>query len=129
MIGHPCFLAPYAATVNLDGQPARSVSAYFEKGFWRSSNPNGIRARGGNYHRTIAPYLNALIRAGFRLDEINEPTASPLLAAEQPIYATVPIVFGLRAIVEERSTAGKRSSPAQADRESYYGRLSAAPRS
>jgi hypothetical protein len=72
------------------------VPTYLEEGFWRSANPNGIRGRAGNY-------LNTLIQAGFRLDEIEEPQASPLLADEQPIYAAVPIVLGLRAIAEDRS--------------------------
>jgi ubiquinone/menaquinone biosynthesis C-methylase UbiE len=103
VLGHPCFLAPDAVTVDLGERRARAVPTYLEEGFWRSANPNGIRGRAGNYHRTIATYLNALVRAGFRLDEIEEPQASPLLADEQPIYAAVPIVLGLRAIAEDRS--------------------------
>jgi ubiquinone/menaquinone biosynthesis C-methylase UbiE len=53
VIGHPCFLAPHAASVtDLDGQPAVRVSGYFDERFWRSSNPNGVR-RAGNYHRRL----------------------------------------------------------------------------
>jgi ubiquinone/menaquinone biosynthesis C-methylase UbiE len=96
VLGHPCFLAPHAVTVDLAERRARAVPTYLEEGFWRSANPNGIRGRAGNY-------LNTLIQAGFRLDEIEEPQASPLLADEQPIYAAVPIVLGLRAIPEDRS--------------------------
>jgi len=51
IIGHPCFLAPHAATTQLGGQPARAVRSYFHEGLWRSSNPQGIRGRAGNCWR------------------------------------------------------------------------------
>ncbi len=98
IIGHPCFLAPHATTTQLDGQPARVVHDYFQEGLWRSSNPHGIRGRAGNYHRTLATYLNALSRAGFSIEEIAEPEATPLLADQQPVYTSVPIFLGVRAV-------------------------------
>lgn len=101
VLGHPCFLAPHAVTITIDGREARAIPSYLGEGFWRSANPNGIRGRAGNHHRTIATYLNAVIRAGYRLDEIDEPAASARLASEQPIYAAVPIMFGFRAIAED----------------------------
>ena len=97
IIGHPCFLAPHAATIHLDGRASRAVSTYFDEGLWRSSNPQGIRGRAGNYHRSIATYLNALIHAGFVIEEIAEPEATPLLEVQQPVYAQVPIFLGVRA--------------------------------
>jgi SAM-dependent methyltransferase len=96
VIGHPCFLAPHAAsTTDLDGKPAVRVSGYFDERFWRSSNPNGVR-RVGNYHRRLSTYLNALTRCGFRLDISEEPDASPMLAEQQPLYRQVPIFFAAR---------------------------------
>jgi SAM-dependent methyltransferase len=97
VIGHPCFLAPEATTQHGAGsRPARLVNGYFDERFWRSSNPHGVR-RAGHYHRPLATYLNSLTALGFRLEAVDEPRASPLLAAEQPVYTEVPIFFGARA--------------------------------
>jgi len=95
-IGHPCILVPDARPqLDADGRPAVLVTGYFEERFWRSSNPHGVR-RVGNYHRTLATYLNALIRAGFRLEAVEEPEAAPGHVAQQPLYAEVPIFFAAR---------------------------------
>jgi SAM-dependent methyltransferase len=98
VIGHPCFLVPDATiTTAIGGRPAVSITGYFRERFWRSSNPKGVR-RAGNYHRTLSTYLNGLVRAGFVLDAVDEPSASDLLLQQQPLYAEVPIFFGGRAI-------------------------------
>lgn len=97
VIGHPCFLAPDSAVIErADGRPAVIVTGYFDERFWRSSNPNGVR-RAGNHHRTLATYLNSLIRLGFTLDAVDEPSAAPLLAQQRPLYGEVPIFFAARA--------------------------------
>ena len=97
VIGHPCFLAPEATTQpGAGGRPARLVNGYIDERFWRSSNPHGVR-RAGHYHRPLANYLNSLTAIGFQLEAVDEPRASPLLAAEQPVYTEVPIFFGARA--------------------------------
>jgi SAM-dependent methyltransferase len=96
VIGHPCFLAPNATVVQTpDGRPGVTVTGYFGERFWRSSNPNGVR-RAGNHHRTVSRYLNALVGSGFAVESVTEPTASPLLAAQQPLYQEVPIFFAAR---------------------------------
>jgi SAM-dependent methyltransferase len=97
VIGHPCFLAPEATTeIGAGGRPARLVNAYLDERFWRSSNPHGVR-RAGQDHRPLATYLNSLTAIGFRVEAVDEPRASPLLATEQPVYTEVPIFFGARA--------------------------------
>ena len=97
VIGHPCFLTPYASTVaDRDGRPARLVNGYFDERFWRSANPQGVR-RAGNHHRTLGTYLNALIQAGFVIDTVDEPRPTPGLAEQQPEYAEVPIFWATRA--------------------------------
>lgn len=97
VIGHPCFLAPDAVvTKRPDGRATVAVSGHFDERFWRSSNPHGVR-RAGNHHRTLSSYLNALIRNGFTLEQVDEPAAGPQLAREQPLYAEVPIFFAGRA--------------------------------
>jgi ubiquinone/menaquinone biosynthesis C-methylase UbiE len=98
VIGHPCFLAPEAQTIeDAGGRPGRWISDYFCERFWRSTNPQGVR-RAGNHHRTLSTYLNALIEVGFSIDRVAEPRASALLASQQPEYASVPIFWAVRAI-------------------------------
>jgi SAM-dependent methyltransferase len=96
VIGHPCFLAPGASTVEAAGGPARLVGDYLDERFWRSANPAGVRGRAGNHHRTVASYLNTLSSCGLVLDLVHEPRASGRLAAEQPVYRNVPIFFAAR---------------------------------
>lgn len=96
VIAHPCFLGPGAGPTTLaDGRRAVAVPAYLDERFWRSANPQGVR-RAGQHHRTLATYLNALVAAGFALEEVVEPRASALLAEQQPVYAEVPIVLAAR---------------------------------
>lgn len=96
VIGHPCTLAPDATTTTApDGRPAVALTGYFAERFWRSSSPEGVR-RAGNHHRTLATYLNALVRSGFEIEEVDEPAASDLLAASQPLYREVPTFFAAR---------------------------------
>src|SRR6266487_1445593 len=103
VIGHPCFLAPGASTAEgPGGVPGRLITGYLGEGFWRSGNPHGIRGRAGNYHRTLSTYLNTLAGAGFVVAAVDEPRASALLLAEQPVYEHLPIFLGLRAHLGER---------------------------
>jgi ubiquinone/menaquinone biosynthesis C-methylase UbiE len=102
VIGHPCFLAPDAETIERsDGRLGRWIGDYLTERFWRSTNPQGVR-RAGNHHRTLATYLNALVDAGFLLERVEEPTATELLAAQQPEYRSLPIFLAIRA----RASAG-----------------------
>ena len=96
VIGHPCTLVPDATAATMpDGRPAVLVSGYFHERFWRSANPRGVR-RAGNHHRTLSTYLNALARAGFALEAVDEPPANEDLASQQPLYREVPIFFAAR---------------------------------
>ena len=98
VIGHPCFLAPDAETMNgADGMPGRFVSGYFRERFWRSANPQGVR-RAGNHHRMLSTYLNRLVNAGFTVEEVAEPPPQPMLAEQQPEYSSVPIFWATRAV-------------------------------
>jgi SAM-dependent methyltransferase len=99
VIGHPCFLAPEATTVRGDdGRPGRLIVDYLTDRFWRSANPEGVR-RAGNYHRTLSTYLNTLTDCGYALAAVDEPPADAILAADQPVYAAVPIFFAARAVM------------------------------
>jgi ubiquinone/menaquinone biosynthesis C-methylase UbiE len=107
VIGHPAFLAPEAETVpGSDGRIGRWIGEYFDERFWRSSNPEGVR-RAGNHHRMLSTYLNALADAGFTLERSEEPRPSARLAEQQPEYAAVPIVIGMRfRAMNERAVHG-----------------------
>ncbi|MDQ6883833.1 MAG: class I SAM-dependent methyltransferase [Candidatus Dormibacteraeota bacterium] len=75
-VPHPCFTPPgaeFARTVS--GRPAKLVTGYFEEGFWRSDDLEGVR-RVGAYHRTVSTYLNAFIQSGFTLQRLAEPSVT-----------------------------------------------------
>jgi SAM-dependent methyltransferase len=110
VLSHPCFLAPFAVTADgPDGLPGRLVTHYLQEEFWRSPNPEGVR-RAGAYHRRLSTYLNAFVRHGFLLEQALEPEAGGEFAREQPVYARVPIFFGvrLRLVRDEISSRAQR---------------------
>lgn len=97
VIGHSCFLAPHAEPIeSASERRGRVVTRYFEQEFWRSANLDGVRGRAGNHHRALSVYLNSLLGAGFRIDEVDEPRATRLLVEQQPVYEHVPIFFSAR---------------------------------
>ena len=65
------------------------------------SSSGGRRIRrasaASEHHRTISTYANALISVGFAIEAVAEPSAFPLLAAQQPEYEDLPIFLGMRA--------------------------------
>src|SRR5438445_627899 len=65
---HPCYNPPISSeTFGADGRWHRTVSGYWDEGFWRSSARSGPPGRVGSYHRTLATYLNALAANGLVL--------------------------------------------------------------
>ncbi len=87
-IPHPCFQTPhYEWTTLEDGQAGAVLTGYFDEGFWRSGNREGIRYRVGAYHRPLNIYFNSLIEAGFTLERLAEPRAEGRLAQQSPGYA------------------------------------------
>lgn len=90
-IVHPCFQTPRSTWIQReDGTTARVVSGYFDEGFWRSDNPNGVRGKVGAYHRTLSTYLNALASAGLALEKAVEP---PEVGTTHPGNHEVPWLF------------------------------------
>lgn len=89
-IPHPCFEAPHAAwTRTDDGTVRRVVGDYLPEGFWRSTNPEGVR-RAGNQHRKLSTYLTALTGHGFRIEAVEEPAPDAAVIAAQPQRAGLP---------------------------------------
>ena len=100
-ITHPCFQTPVSAWTEIEGRPARTVSAYFDEGFWRSAEADStraafIRGRVGAEHRRLATYLNTFRDAGLVLDRLEEPRASGAAAKRVPGYAETPAVLLIR---------------------------------
>lgn len=97
-VPHPCFETPHATwSQTADEVPARLVGGYFEEIFWRSSDPQGVR-RVGNFHRTLATYVNGLIAEGFVVARIAEPRPSATMIDLQPGRAQVPLLLVVRAL-------------------------------
>jgi len=93
-ITHPCFQTPKSWWITDEqGSISRAVSSYFEEGFWRSNNVNGVRGRVGAYHRTLSTYINSLSEAGFMLTSVIEPQASDQIAEHVPGYKEVPVAM------------------------------------
>ncbi len=96
-IPHPCFQTPhYEWTMLGDGRTGEVLTGYFEEGFWRSGNREGIRYRVGAYHRLLSTYFNTLIEAGFALECFAEPRATGGLARQIPGYAELPGILVAR---------------------------------
>src|SRR5205823_2728230 len=56
-ITHPCFQTPMSTWLDVDGTASRLIRGYFNEGFWRSDNPNGVRGQVGAYHRSLGTYV------------------------------------------------------------------------
>ena len=74
------------------------VAEYLEERDWRSDNPNGVRGRVAEAHRTLSTYLNTLAAAGFRLERLLEPPATGRRLAQAPGERGVPTLLLGRAL-------------------------------
>ena len=98
VITHPCFETPHAGWLTTtDNSIVRTVGGYVNERFWTSRNAAGVRARVGEYHRTLSTYLNTLISTGFVIESIREPTAGGKRAELVPGEREVPSLLILRA--------------------------------
>jgi ubiquinone/menaquinone biosynthesis C-methylase UbiE len=96
-ITHPCFQTPESRwTGKAGGTVKREVRGYFREGFWRSDNPAGVRGKVGAYHRTLSTYVNALEKAGLKLERMLEPQPQDAVAGRVPGYHEVPVVLVAR---------------------------------
>ncbi len=90
-ITHPCFPTPSLGwTSRVDDELKPEIPDYFAEGFWRRDNPEGVRGKVGSHHRTMGTYVNALARAGLRIEHLDEPRATGDLAERIPGYLEVP---------------------------------------
>ena len=99
-VPHPCFDAPNAGSLAVDGTDRRVVGDYLAQGLWRSTHPDSVR-RAGNYHRSIATYLTALIDHSLTLEIIAEPAPSRQVNETNPHRAGLPPFLLIRAVVSK----------------------------
>lgn len=99
-VPHPCFDAPNAGSLAVDGTDRRLVGDYLAEGFWRSAHADSVR-RAGNYHRSIATYLTALIDHGLTLEIFAEPAPSRQVNETNSHRAGLPPFLLIRAMVSK----------------------------
>jgi hypothetical protein len=101
---HPCYHSPSSGEIEaVGGRLQRTVSGYWDEGYWRSDSRTGPPGKVGSYHRTLGTYLNALFDAGFQLQAIREQRATGRLAETRPIWMEVPATLVARCIKRERA--------------------------
>ena len=87
---HPCYNTPRSGEkLSAEGW-IRTISGYFDEGFWKSDTRTGPPGKVGAYHRTLGTYINALSDAGFTLERVTEPRFEGRAAEQRPIWAEVP---------------------------------------
>lgn len=88
-ITHPCFQAPGSEWFTDDQRRrGRKIYEYFDEVAWRSGNPDSVRGRVDDYHRTLSTYINTLARHELFIDELAEPCGPS--TGTQPAYDLVP---------------------------------------
>jgi ubiquinone/menaquinone biosynthesis C-methylase UbiE len=90
---HPCYNTPRSDEMPSPLGWTRVVGSYFTESHWISDKRTGPPGKVGAYHRTLSTYFNALLEAGFQLEQINEPQASGARVATRPIWTEVPAVL------------------------------------
>jgi ubiquinone/menaquinone biosynthesis C-methylase UbiE len=94
---HPCFHTPTSdEQKGPDGRMARTVSGYWDEGFWQSDKRVGPPGKIGCYHRTLSTYLNALSERGFVIERAEEPQARGRQAVNRPVWSEVPAILAMR---------------------------------
>jgi ubiquinone/menaquinone biosynthesis C-methylase UbiE len=107
-ITHPCFEAPHAQwRTNPDGATSREIFTYFTEGFWRSSNPQGVRGHVGAHHRTLTTYVNTLVETGFAIERMAEPQVTG--AVREPGYRVIPPWLHVRCVKAGTNQPGQAS--------------------
>jgi ubiquinone/menaquinone biosynthesis C-methylase UbiE len=93
---HPCYNSPSSGELATSHGWMRTVSRYWDEGFWRSDTRPGPPGKIGAYHRTLSTYLNELADAGFTLQRAIEPRATGSQAERRPVWTEVPAFLFVR---------------------------------
>ncbi|MEM7032787.1 MAG: class I SAM-dependent methyltransferase, partial [Chloroflexota bacterium] len=79
---HPCFETPFTVpeTITEADETGNFVACrvmhYTQEGHWNSGG-TGMRGTVGAHHRTLSSYINHLLKNGFQLKDLAEPTLPP----------------------------------------------------
>jgi ubiquinone/menaquinone biosynthesis C-methylase UbiE len=84
---HPCF----AGVEDVAGSWPEAGRYYDEQRWFAHSTASTLRQRVGANHRTIATYVNCLVRHGLAVDRVVEPEPSGEWATERPAAARLPL--------------------------------------
>lgn len=97
---HPCFVPPHRKVVrDATGQPrAVEIGGYFDcidgrvDSWWFATlPPDQQRAdapfRTPRFHRTLSAWVTMIRSAGFTIEQLVEPSATPDVAASEPVVA------------------------------------------
>lgn len=96
-ITHPCFQSPHALWHTAsNGTISREVFSYFDEGFWRSDNPQGVRGQVGAHHRMLSTYLTTLLQSHFVIDHLSEPQPMSAEPVAVPGYRVIPAFMLVR---------------------------------
>lgn len=71
---HPCY--PGGPEGSWSGLPSWPPEGGYAREGWWSTAGEGVRGRAGANHRMLSTYLNAVLRAGFALEEVGERGSS-----------------------------------------------------
>ncbi|MBI2761091.1 MAG: class I SAM-dependent methyltransferase [Chloroflexi bacterium] len=93
---HPCYNPPPSGELSTPTGWVRTVSGYWDEGYWRSSTRTGPPGKVGSYHRTLGSYVNELIDAGFTIECVLEPKATGRAAEARSVWAEVPAYLVVR---------------------------------
>lgn len=104
-IEHPCFTTPHRKKIyNSEGIAFAVEVGYYFKGLhgeiseWVFGNaPDEVKHKAGKFkvptfHRTLTFWMNAIIKAGFIIEEINEPFPDNKLVQQIPRFAATKTV-------------------------------------
>ena len=95
-ITHPCFQTPDSDWIETPEGPARQVRGYFNECYWESTNPDGVRGKVGEHHRTLSTYINTFARVGLYCERTLEPVAAGQRAEDVPGNLEVPSILIVR---------------------------------
>ena len=76
---HPCFWMPDSGWIKDDPNQKAPHPRH-----WKVDNYFRRKSTDSGFHRTLGDYLDALLTAGFRIENVDEPEPWPQLAARHP---------------------------------------------
>jgi SAM-dependent methyltransferase len=102
---HPCFAPPYRRVLRNADRTTRAIelAGYFDaidgevQSWWFETVPQEERERVApfrtpRFHRTLSGWVEIMCGAGFAIERLAEPSASPELARDEPVVEDTRVV-------------------------------------